>query len=172
MPPDPVIQYRPVGILHTPFTELSCMPIQPAGAQGIPGELEIYPEFVPGLDDVEGFSRIFVIYHFHRVSGYSLRVIPFMDTTERGLFATRAPCRPNPIGISVLRLVSREGPVLKVMDVDMADETPVLDIKPYIPDFDSYPVERSGWMEGKSADARHVRSDDRFVHRSEYKVWD
>lgn len=163
------IQYRPVGIIHTPFQDLTCMPIQPAGARGVHGEIVINPEYTSGLNDLEGFSRIIVIYHFHQVRGYALHITPFLDTVPRGLFATRAPCRPNPIGLSVLRMVCREDSLLRVMDVDMADGTPVLDIKPYIPDFDSYPDERCGWMSGKSNEAGWITSDDRFSDLSRYE---
>jgi tRNA (adenine37-N6)-methyltransferase len=157
-----MIQYRPVGIIHTPFSDLTCMPIQPPGARGVPGEIDVYPEFAPALDDLEGFSRVIVIYHFHQAKGFALHVTPFLDEVPRGLFATRAPCRPNPIGLSVIRIVRREDATLRVMDVDMADGTPVLDIKPYIPDFDSYPDERCGWMSGRSASAGRMASDNRF----------
>jgi tRNA-Thr(GGU) m(6)t(6)A37 methyltransferase TsaA len=160
-PMDP-IEYIPIGIMHTPYTDSGKMPIQPTGARGIPGEIEIEPQFIPALDDLEGFSRIIVLYHFHRSRKWSLRVIPFLDTQPRGLFATRAPSRPNPIGISIIRLTGIEGSLIRVMDVDILDGTPVLDIKPYIPDFDSFPDERIGWMTKRSDGAARVISDDRF----------
>jgi tRNA-Thr(GGU) m(6)t(6)A37 methyltransferase TsaA len=156
------IQYTPIGVIHSPFSDSAKMPIQPSGARGIPGEIEIEPQFIPALDDLEGFSRIIVLYHFHRVRKCSLRVIPFLDTRPRGLFATRAPSRPNPIGISVVRLTGVEGSLIRVTDIDVLDGTPVLDIKPYIPDFDSFPEERIGWMTGKSAGVVRGTSDDRF----------
>jgi tRNA-Thr(GGU) m(6)t(6)A37 methyltransferase TsaA len=156
------IKYTPIGIMHTPYIGSGKMPIQPTGARGIRGEIEIEPQFIPALDDLEGFSRIIVLYHFHRSREWSLRVIPFLDTQPRGLFATRAPSRPNPIGISMLRLTGIDGSLLRVMDVDILDGTPVLDIKPYIPDFDSFPEEKIGWMTNRSNGAARMISDDRF----------
>lgn len=120
----PSITYRPIGILHTPFRESAGMPIQPAGAAGIGGTAEIYPEFAPGLQDLEGFSHLIVLYHFHRVPAPRLVVTPFLDTEPHGVFATRAPVRPNPMGLSVVRLLRRAGCTLYLENVDMLDGTP------------------------------------------------
>jgi tRNA-Thr(GGU) m(6)t(6)A37 methyltransferase TsaA len=116
------------------------MPIQPAGACGVRGTVEVFPEFCGGLDDLGGFSRIILVYFFHRSHGYALRVVPFLDDRERGVFATRAPRRPNPIGLSVVRLVAVQGCRLVIEDVDVLDGTPVLDIKPYVPSIDAIPA--------------------------------
>ena len=139
------------------------MPIQPTGARGIQGRIELRPEYSTGLKDLEGFSHLLVLYHFHRVTGYQLQVTPFLDSEERGLFATRAPRRPNPIGLSVVRLMKIEGATLYLENVDVLDGTPVLDIKPYIPEFDSPDEARAGWLEQKKTDAQTFRADGRFV---------
>ncbi len=161
------IVYSPIGCIHSPFTTLKGMPIQPRGAQDIEGRIEIYPQYREGLRDLGGFSHIYVLSHLHAHSGYSLVVTPFLDTEQRGLFATRAPKRPNPIGLSVLRLkaVDREG--LVVLGVDLLDGTPVLDIKPYVGEFDRNEVERIGWLEGKADRALAHRSDGRFTATDE-----
>jgi tRNA-Thr(GGU) m(6)t(6)A37 methyltransferase TsaA len=114
------------------------------------------------LRDLEGFSHIILLYHFHRVRDVKLVVTPFMDSQPRGLFSTRAPKRPNPIGLSVVRLLRVEGHVLHIENVDILDGTPILDIKPYVPDFDQHPAERVGWLEGAKGRVRGKRSDDRF----------
>jgi tRNA-Thr(GGU) m(6)t(6)A37 methyltransferase TsaA len=158
---------RPIGYLRTPFADPTGMPIQPAGAKGVRGTLEVLPEFCGGLADLEGFSRIILLYRFHRSRGYSLRVVPFLDDCERGVFATRAPRRPNPIGLSVVRLVAIEGCRLEVEDVDVLDGTPVLDIKPYVSSFDAYPDERCGWFDDCGRDVRDARADRRFAGRRE-----
>ena len=157
-----LIQYRPIGVLRTPFKDIAGMPIQPAGAAGVRGTAEIDPEFAPGLQDLEGFSHIIVLYHFHRAPAPRLLVTPFMDTEPRGVFATRAPARPNPIGLSVVRLLAREGCVLHLENVDMLDGTPVLDLKPYVPAFDGGAAERVGWLEQAQANVHTHQADRRF----------
>lgn len=156
------INYEPIGIIHSPFESVEQMPIQPAGAEGVPGTVEVYDKFVPGLKDLDGFSHIILLYHFHRSSGFNLLVYPFMDQEKRGLFATRAPSRPNQIGLSVLRLIKIEGSILQVKDIDILDGTPLLDIKPYVPDFDHHQVTRYGWLEQVPGLVRRHRSDNRF----------
>jgi len=156
------ITFTPIGVVHSPFRDPRNMPIQPVGARGVRGTIELDPAYAAGLKDLEGFSRIILLYHFHRSEGYALEVGPFLDTTPHGVFATRAPRRPNPVGISILRLVSVEGATLHVEDVDILDGTPVLDIKPYVPAFDAYPDERAGWLATAGDDPRTVRSDGRF----------
>jgi tRNA-Thr(GGU) m(6)t(6)A37 methyltransferase TsaA len=158
------ITYHPIGTIHTPFKSREGMPIQPTGAQGIRGRIEIDPAFEAGLDDLEGFSHIFLLYHLHLSDGYSLTVTPFMDDTPRGVFATRAPRRPNSIGLSIVRLVSVAGPTLHVEGVDVVDGTPLLDLKPYIPSLNP-PDEtvRIGWLTDKSNQRFDVQSDDRFI---------
>lgn len=136
------------------------MPIQPAGAKGVAGAIEIEPEYCDGLSDLHEFSHIILIYHFHRSSGYSLRVKPFMDDELHGVFATRAPKRPNPIGISVVKLVKVEGCNLFIEDVDIVDGTPLLDIKPYVPEFDDIKVERIGWLSQKAGKVYEAKADE------------
>jgi tRNA-Thr(GGU) m(6)t(6)A37 methyltransferase TsaA len=154
------IAYEPIGIIRSPFTDLAGMPIQPSQAVGVPGSIELLPELEGGLKDLDGFSHLILIYHLHKAEGFALEVIPFLDTVPRGLFATRAPKRPNPIGLSIVRLTGIEGTTLLIEDVDILDSTPLLDIKPYVPAFDHRPGARSGWLE-KTAQ-QEVRSDDRF----------
>jgi tRNA (adenine37-N6)-methyltransferase len=127
---------RPIGIIHSPFTDKTQTPIQSSRSLAI-GQVEVYPEFAEGLQDVEGFSHLILLYVFHCSSDYTLRVKPFLDDQQRGLFATRYPARPNPIGLSVVRLLTQRGPVLEIEGVDVLDGTPLLDIKPYVPDFDA-----------------------------------
>ncbi len=157
------IVYRPIGIIHSPFTELAGMPIQPAGAVGVVGTAVIHPEFTPGLQDIDGFSHIILLYHLHREAAASLLVTPFLDTQPRGVFATRAPRRPNPIGLSVVRLVRMEQNILHIENVDILDETPLLDVKPYVPEFDHQPEIRTGWLEKAQGQAQNKKSDDRFL---------
>jgi len=152
-----------IGTVRSPHLECEGMPIQPQGARGVRGAIELDPVYEPGLADLAGFSRIIVLYLFHRSQGYALTVIPFLDTRPRGLFATRAPRRPNPIGLSVLRLTGIEGCRLLVEDVDILDGTPVLDIKPYVPSFDAFPDEASGWFGEVARDPAAVRADRRFI---------
>jgi tRNA-Thr(GGU) m(6)t(6)A37 methyltransferase TsaA len=157
------ITYHPIGTIHTPFKSREGMPIQPTGAQGIQGRVEIDPAFEAGLDDLEGFSHVFLLYHLHLSDGHSLTVTPFMDDAPRGVFATRAPRRPNPIGLSIVRLVRVAGPTLHVEGIDVVDGTPLLDLKPYIPSLNPPDdAVRIGWLAGKDNPTFDVRSDDRF----------
>ena len=156
------IHYRSIGIVHSPFQDIEGMPIQPKGAAGIQGTVEVFPEFAAGLKDLDGFSHVILIYHFHQVQEAKLVVTPFLDSQPRGVFATRAPKRPNPIGLSVVKLLGIEGNLLRVENVDILDGTPLLDIKPYVPEFDQYPAERVGWLAREKEKVRHKRSDSRF----------
>jgi tRNA-Thr(GGU) m(6)t(6)A37 methyltransferase TsaA len=156
------IIYHSIGVVYTPFKEIEGMPIQPSGAQGVRGRVEIYPDYTEGLKDLDGFSHLILIYHFHRVMEAQMVVKPFLDTRPHGVFATRAPKRPNPIGLSVVRLLGIEGNVLLIENVDILNETPLLDIKPYVPSFDHPPVERVGWLEEVQNEVHHKRSDKRF----------
>lgn len=151
-----------IGTIHTPFSRIEGMPIQPNGAEGLEGKIVLEDEFVPGLRDLEGFSHLILIYHLHRMEGYSLEVKPFLDTATHGIFATRSPRRPNPIGLSVVRLLSVEGSVIRFANPDMLDGTPLLDIKPYVSEFDRREPEREGWFEGKATAAWSTKSDARF----------
>jgi tRNA-Thr(GGU) m(6)t(6)A37 methyltransferase TsaA len=140
---------HPIGVIHTPFTDTSQTPIQSSISDAL-GQVEVYPEFADGLQDVEGFSHVHLLYAFHCSAGHALRVKPFLDDHVRGLFATRHPCRPNPIGMSVVRLIARRGNVLEVEGVDMFVGTPLLDIKPYVPDFDVRAEVCTGWYATRS----------------------
>lgn len=151
---------QPIGNIRTPFPQASGTPIQPAYAHGAEGRVIVFEQFAGALYDIEGFERVWLIYWLDRAAGFEPRVIPYRDTREHGLFATRSPCRPNPIGMSVVRLTRREGCVLHVADVDILDNTPLLDIKPYVPVFDAHPSSRAGWLDTCGADRRHA--DDRF----------
>jgi tRNA-Thr(GGU) m(6)t(6)A37 methyltransferase TsaA len=160
------VDFQPIGTIRTPFTEPEGMPIQPAGARGVKGSVELLAEYAEGLRDLDGFSHIILLYWFHVSRGFELEVVPFLDTEPRGVFATRAPRRPNPIGLSVVRLDRIEGRVVHVVGVDMLDGTPLLDIKPYVPAFDApeEPVEvRTGWLEEAGRTSQEKRSDDRFT---------
>ena len=140
---------KPIGVIHSPFTDKSQTPIQASRSQAV-GQVEVYPEFAEGLQDVEGFSHLILLYIFHRSSGYTLRVKPFLDDEWRGLFATRYPCRPNPLGLSVVRLLKRRDNVLEIEGVDVLDGTPLLDIKPYVQDFDVRMETNTGWYAHRS----------------------
>ena len=159
---EPVFSLAPIGTIHSPHTDLAGMPIQPAGAQGIRGSITLREEFRAGLRDIEGFSRLILIYALHRVNGYALEVVPFLDDKPHGIFSTRAPKRPNAIGLSVVRLVSVNGNELIIEDVDILDGTPLLDIKPYVPAFDCFPDVKAGWYGDCSSRVLDARSDRRF----------
>jgi tRNA-Thr(GGU) m(6)t(6)A37 methyltransferase TsaA len=157
------IQYETIGVIHTPFRRAKGMPIQAAAAAGVKGTVEVFPKYRDGLRDLEGFSHIILLYHFHRSTRPELVVTPFLDSQPHGVFSTRAPNRPNPIGLSVVRLMGVEGTVLHVENVDVLDGTPLLDIKPYVPEFDEHSADRTGWMEKAKGDVKQKRSDSRFV---------
>ena len=157
------IRYKPIGIIHSPFKQPHGTPIQPAGAQDIEGTVEIASEYVEGLKDIEGFSHIILIYHFHLSKGYFLAVKPYMDDQSRGVFATRAPSRPNPIGISIVRLVRVDENMLHIKGVDIVDGTPLLDIKPYVPEFDTLKAEKIGWLDKTVNKLSRAKDDGRFV---------
>jgi tRNA-Thr(GGU) m(6)t(6)A37 methyltransferase TsaA len=157
------VTYTPIGIIHSSFTELAGMPIQAVAAQGVPGWIDIDPAYREGLQDLEGFSHLYLIYHLHRVPGGSLKVVPFLDEQPRGVFATRAPRRPNPIGISVVRLMSVQDVRLEIEDVDVVEGTPLLDIKPYVPEFDVRAADRIGWFAGHVHRTGQTRADRRFT---------
>ena len=141
------ITYRPIGIIRSEHRAAEETPIQPAYAKGCKGRVEVFPEFAPGLRDVEGFSHIYLVYHFHKAGPAKLRVKPFLQDIERGVFATRAPCRPNAVGLSIVELIRREGNVLYLDGVDILDGTPLLDIKPYTSKFDRFETACNGWQD-------------------------
>ncbi len=141
--------FQPIGLIHSPFTNRHQTPIQPnRSPEG--GQVVLLPEYEAGLQDLDGFSHIILLYHFHRADpGFELSVTPFLDDAPKGLFATRYPRRPNSIGLSVVRLVRREGRVLHVDGIDVLDGTPLLDVKPYVPAFDAFPDATLGWLDGR-----------------------
>jgi len=157
------IEFEPIGIIHSPFTSLQGMPIQPVSAGGTRGSVKIFEAYTEGLKDLEGFSHIILIYHFHLSRGFKLRVVPYLDTAEHGVFATRAPRRPNPVGISVVRLEGIEGSDLHIIDVDILDGTPLLDIKPCVPEFNAGEAVRTGWIEKARQHIATRKADGRFV---------
>lgn len=156
------IVMKPIGTIYTPFKEAEGTPIQPARSGGTRGHIELLTELESGLSDLEGFSHIVLVYVFHLSSGFNLEVTPFLDTNRRGLFATRAPRRPNQIGLSVVRLLGIKKNRLEIEGVDMIDGTPLLDIKPYVPVFDQPTEVRLGWLQQKASEADTTRADDRF----------
>jgi tRNA-Thr(GGU) m(6)t(6)A37 methyltransferase TsaA len=156
------IEYRPIGVIHSPFLQRQGMPIQAAFAEGVSGTVELQPQYVDGLKDLDGFSHIVLLYHFHLSEGYRLQVRPFLDEQVHGLFAMRAPNRPNAIGISVVRLERVEGTKLTVSGLDVVDGTPLLDIKPYVPQFDDRADARIGWLKKRIQQARSRKADGRF----------
>jgi len=151
-----------IGIIHTPYTGPQDMPVQPGGAAGTRSTVVLYPEYRVGLADLEGFSHIYLIYRFHLSSGYRLVVHPFLDDRPHGVFATRAPRRPNPIGLSIVRLLSVDGNRLTVGGADVVDGTPLLDIKPYIEPFDRVEQPVNGWMTASLEEIGKRKSDGRF----------
>ncbi len=156
------VEYQPIGVVHSPFTEPAGTPVQPLAAAGVAGSVEVFPQFAGGLKDLEGFSHVFLLFHCHQAGPPELEVTPFLDSTSRGVFATRAPSRPNPIGLSVVRLVRVDGPTLHVEELDILDGTPLLDIKPYVPAVDARQKGGIGWMEGKSDRFASATDDGRF----------
>jgi tRNA (adenine37-N6)-methyltransferase len=157
------VTYRPIGTICSPFKNVQGMPIQPTGARGVAGKVLIEGKYRKGLKDLEGFSHIILIYHLHRTEGYALRVRPFLDDSEHGIFACRSPRRPNPIGFSVVKLIRVAGLVLHIEDVDIVDGTPLLDIKPYVPLFDSVSDVKTGWFADCAHAVHEARSDGRFA---------
>jgi tRNA-Thr(GGU) m(6)t(6)A37 methyltransferase TsaA len=158
--------YKPIGVVHSPFKEPKGVPIQAAAAQGIKGTIEINPEFADGLEDLEGFSHLILLYHFSLVKGYALTVKPFLDNNLHGVFATRSPSRPNAIGISTVRLTKIEKNTLFIEDLDIVDGTPLLDIKPYVPQFDDRKPCKIGWFERKISKLGQTKDDGRFCQNS------
>ncbi|MCD6117857.1 tRNA (N6-threonylcarbamoyladenosine(37)-N6)-methyltransferase TrmO [bacterium] len=157
------IIYKPIGVVHSPFKKPKGTPIQPAGAEKVDGTIEIFPEYTDGLKDLEDFSHIILIYHFNLSKDFSLIVKPFMDDDAHGVFAMRGSSRPNPIGISVVRLIGIKKNILHIQDVDIVDGTPLLDIKPYVPGFDIREVDKIGWLEKNIRKLSTTKDDERFI---------
>ena len=159
--------YKSIGVIHSPFKVPKDVPIQSTAAKNVTGSVEVYPEYIDGLTDIQGFSHLILIYHFHLAQKHSLLVKPFLDKKLHGVFSTRAPSRPNPIGISVVRLTGVDRNLLQIQDVDTLDGTPLLDIKPYVPEFDQRKVERIGWLEKNVSNMHSKRDDGRFARTAE-----
>lgn len=158
-----MIQYTPIGRLHSPYKEATGTPIQAAAARSVEAVLEVAPAYADGLKDIEGFSHLILIYHLHLIKPAGLMVKPFLGNELHGIFATRSPARPNPIGFSVVRLVKVEGNLLTIQGVDILDQTPILDIKPYVGEFDIHPVERIGWFAENLHKLPAAKDDGRFA---------
>jgi tRNA-Thr(GGU) m(6)t(6)A37 methyltransferase TsaA len=158
-----IIEYRPIGIIHSPYKTPEGTPIQPTRALGLEAKVEVFPEYADGLDDLAGFSHIYLLYHFHLSKEFSLKVKPFLDDEVHGLFATRAPSRPNSIGLSIVRLTGIKENILHVLNIDVLDGTPLLDVKPYIPEFDVRKVDKIGWIEEKVQKLDETEDDGRFT---------
>jgi tRNA-Thr(GGU) m(6)t(6)A37 methyltransferase TsaA len=143
------MKIKPIGIIHSPFKSKQETPVQPFRSKAV-GKIEVFKKYGPGLDDIESFSHLILIYQFHRSRGFSLKVKPLMDDGLRGVFSTRASRRPNQIGLSVVKLIRREGNIFFVNGIDVIDGAPLLDIKPYLPDFNSGEELRTCWSEGRT----------------------
>ena len=145
----PGFTLHPIGVIHSPYTDKKQTPIQPTRSQAL-GTVEVFPEFMDGMEGLDGFSYLILLYIFDRSDGYSLCVQPFLDDRTHGIFATRYPYRPNPLGLSIVRLIKRDSALLEIEGVDVLDKTPLIDIKPYVPDFDLHLDARTGWYETRS----------------------
>ena len=157
------ITIKPIGTIFTPHTSIEGMPIQPLAAKGVRGFIKLLPEYTEGLKDLEGFSHITLLYHFHKTEGFELVVTPFMDTQVHGIFACKAPKRPNAIGISTVKLISINENVIIIEQVDMLDGTPLIDIKPFYPRYDNRLNTKTGWLgKLKELPVEKLRSDERF----------
>ncbi len=157
------IVLNPIGVIHTPHKDVKNMPIQPIAAEGIKGYIKVLPEYAGGLKDLEGFSHITLLYHFHKIKGFELQVVPFMDTQKRGIFSCKAPKRPNAIGISTVRLLRVEGNILHIEQVDMLDGTPLIDIRPFYPRYDNRENVTIGWLEkNNDMPLEKLLADERF----------
>lgn len=161
------ITYTPIGVIHSPFTSTVGMPIQTVAAAGIVGSIELDPHFRNGLKDLAEFSHLILITHLHQVTSYALEVVPFLDDRPHGIFATRSPKRPNPIGVSIVRLVGITDCTLHIEEVDVVDGTPLLDLKPFVPALDNRATDHIGWFAGRVDRVQTVRADNRFRGEAE-----
>ncbi len=157
-----VALYRPIGRVRSRWRALPGMPLQPSADTSGPAELQLDAEYTEAIDDLDGFSHVWVLSHLHRVGSWEPHVLPFLDTRARGTLATRSPRHPNPIGLSLVEITSIAAPVVRVSGIDLLDGTPILDLKPYVPRFDSVPDASPGWFAGRAELVDSIRSDDRF----------
>ncbi len=157
-------QVTPIGIIHTPFKEQYGTPIQPRYGKDVEGQVVLDEAYRNALDDVGLFGHVWLLSWLHKSGGWRPKVVPYRDTVERGLFATRAPSRPNPIGLHLVEVVKVEGCVLTIKGVDLLDGTPILDIKPYVPRFEALPDSRAGWLDRIPSDVE--QADKRFEENS------
>ncbi len=157
-----LISYQPIGIVNSSFKDSIGTPIQPVASPKSKATVEIFDEYAEGLSDIEGFSHIILIFHMHLIKKSQLKVIPFLDTDEHGIFATRSPGRPNPIGFSVVKLEKRNGNILHIIGIDIIDGTPLLDIKPFVPAFDVHKASKIGWFENVNFHIEKIKDDGRF----------
>ena len=157
------VTFTPIGVIRSPHKSEEGTPIQPKGAIGIEAYIEIKPELTEGLKDLGDFSHIYLIYVLDRCNDFKLTTIPFMDTEEHGVFATRSPKRPCHIGLSIVKIISIEENIIKIENADMLDGTPLLDIKPYVPSMDNFETEKNGWLERNHHKSNHMKADDRFI---------
>ncbi|MBN2425131.1 MAG: tRNA (N6-threonylcarbamoyladenosine(37)-N6)-methyltransferase TrmO [Calditrichaceae bacterium] len=156
------ICYKPIGIIHSPFKSIAGVPIQPSAANGIKGHIVIDEEYTEGLADLDGFSHIYLLYHFHLSKSYNLKVVPFLDDKKRGVFSTRAPKRPNSIGLSIVRLTAVKSNILEIENIDIIDGTPLLDIKPYVREMEGLSDYKIGWLTEYKDGMKTKNSDHRF----------
>ena len=156
------IIFEQIGTIYSPFKSKEGMPIQSNGAIGVKGKIVINTSLIEGLNDLSDFSHIILIYQFHQSNGFELMTKPFLDNKKRGVFATRAPKRPNAIGMSVVKLLEVKNNIILIENIDVLNETPLIDIKPYITEFDIHQVEKVGWTKNKIANLNTIKSDKRF----------
>ena len=161
------VTYTPIGIVHSPFTSIVGMPVQSVAAAGIAGSIELDLRYREGLRDLVGFSHLLLLTHLHQVTSYALQVVPFLDDRSHGIFATRSPRRPNPIGLSIVRLVGMHGCTLHIEDVDVIDGTPLLDLKPFVPAIDNRQTGQIGWFAERLDRLQTTRADNRFYDQAE-----
>ncbi len=161
------IKYKAIGFVHSSHKKAKGTPIQTGAAEDVEGEVRVLPEFKEGLKDLNGFSHIILLYHCHKAGEYKLLRKPFMDDKEHGIFSIRAPSRPNTIGLSVVRLLDIKDNIIKVKDVDILDGTPVLDIKPYVKEFDVKEVTKQGWLDQNVHKMEHKKDDGRFLNKKD-----
>ena len=156
--------YEPIGVIRTAFESPDGMPIQPVGEAAVEGTVELKKEYADGLQDLDGFTHCILLYHFHESDdAASLEVEPFLDDEQRGVFATRAPQRPNPIGLSVVRIESIEDETVTITGIDVVDQTPLLDIKPFVPEFDVPSDVDTGWLTASESTIQSKEADGRFI---------